>query len=269
MKKDYLELKKALSVLLAGGVLTTVLSSCGPTELSASKSSIDMLDPSVSFDVGDNLNLGVTQIKEVYNEKFRLNINYVCEEGSDWRITDTKYLNMKIKTEGLPTGIDVYIDNVHTDTTIVSTKAIYNGILQDSMDDRIHNALMIGFPISDSVVYSGWNVIEGQNSEFIEGWSYGYNGHHNTSVESKRRLESDFLEEGVYANQIDSVIDLIIVDNNINETRAVSVSSKILIRVNNKITFVEKDKLVTYEYDMYGKSTKIKEEPNNSLTLKK
>lgn len=38
-----------------------------------------------------------------------------------------------------------------------------NGILQDTMDDRIHNSLMLGFPISDDVCHIGINQIEGQN----------------------------------------------------------------------------------------------------------
>ena len=128
------------------------------------------------------------------------------------------------------------------------------------MDDRIHNSLMLGFPISDTIAYYGVNIIEGQNSEFIEGWSYGYNGY-NGSVETKRRKESEFLENGVWANQMDSVIDLIIVDKNTNEMRTVSVFSNLLIEVNHRITFIEEENYVTYEYDRNGNRTKVDECP--------
>lgn len=131
------------------------------------------------------------------------------------------------------------------------------------MDDRIHNSLMLGFPISDTIAYYGVNIIEGQNSEFIEGWSYGYNGYngYNGSVETKRRKESEFLENGVWANQMDSVIDLIIVDKNTNEMRTVSVFSNLLIEVNHRITFIEEENYVTYEYDRNGNKTKVDECP--------
>ena len=131
----------------------------------------------------------------------------------------------------------------------------------DTMDDRIHNSLMLGFPISDTIAYYGVNIIEGQNSEFIEGWSSGYNGYTGSDVVSKRRKESEFLENGVWANQMDSVIDLIIVDKNTNEMRTVSVFSNLLIEVNHRITFIEEENYVTYEYDRNGNKTKVDECP--------
>lgn len=265
---NYFEKKKLLSLALAG-VLTVSLSSCMEEELGASKSDIDMLDPSVSTDAGDNLFSGVTQKKEVNGEDFKLVINYVTDENTEWRVNYTKHLYMTIKTDGLPKDKEVYIDNIHTDTTIASTKSLYDGILQDTMDDRIHNSLMIGFPISDTVSYYGCNTIEGQNSEFIQGWGYGYNGYNGGEVESKRRQESDFLASGVYANQIDTVIDLIIVDKNTNEKRTVSVFSNLLVRVNNRITVVDGDNYTVYEYDMYGNREEIESGKDESLTLKK
>lgn len=255
MEKKYLE--KKLTALALAGVLTFSVGGCG-TELGSDKSDMDVL--STTDENVSDLSKGVVQEKEVDGEDFKLVIEYFSETGSDWRITDTKRMWMQINTSGLSSSLEVYIDNVHTDTSIVSEKsAIYSGILQDTMDDRIHNSLMLGFPISDTVSYLGCNVIEGQNSEFIEGWTHGYNGSYNTAVETKRYKESDYLKEGVYYNQIDSVIDLIVVDKNTNEKRTVSVFSNILVEVNHRITFKEGDKLVTYEYDKNGNSKKVDE----------
>lgn len=256
--------KKLLSLALAGA-LTATLSSCAPTELGSDKSGIDIIDTTIQD--GGYLAQGINQVLNVEGETFKLSIDYICEEGNDWRITDTKHLYMSIKTQDLDDSKEVFIDNIHTDTSIVSTKAIFDGIIQDSMDDRIHNSLMLGFPISNSNSYYGCNVIEGQNSEFIEGWTYGYNGYGSGSISSKRHLESDFLEKGVYANQIDSVIDLIVVDKETGEQRAVSVFSNLLIRVNDKITFIENGEEVTYKYDKEGNKVKIEED--NSLKLEK
>ena len=178
-------------------------------------------------------NFQVVKIEEVKDEDFQLEITYLCDDES-WRVTDTKHLYLSIKTIG-----------------------VYSGILQDSMDDHTHNSLMIGFPISNTNGYYGCNVIEGQNSEFLEGWSYGNQYSTSGHIETKRYLESDFLSKGGYANQIENVIDLIIIDKNTLESHCVSVFSNILVRVNNKVTFLEKDEEVTYEYQMDGTRTRI------------
>ena len=158
---------------------------------------------------------------------------------------------MEIYTEGLPTNKEVYIDNIHTDTSIVSTKAKIDGIKQDTMDDKIHNSLMYGFPISDTNSYYGINEIEGENKEFIDGYIWGYNSLNKGEISQQRLLESKFLEGGVWANKIDSVIDLIIIDNNTNEMRTVSVPSILLVEANNKIRMSDG---TTYEYDREGNS---------------
>jgi len=183
-----------------------------------------------------------------------------------WRITANKDLHMLIKTEGLPSNLKVYIDNIHIDTSIVSTNAYFDGILQDTMDDRIHNSLMLGFPISDTISYFGTNEIEGQNTEFIEGSCYAYNGTGGGSVTSKRYLESNYLEKGCWANKISAAIGLLIEDVNTGEIRGVDVKSDLQVKVNNRIDFVVilKDntkEVVTYEYDKYGNKTEVAREP--------
>ena len=89
-------------------------------------------------------NFQVVKIEEVKDEDFQLEITYLCDDES-WRVTDTKHLYLSIKTIGLSSDKEVYIDNIHSDTFIVATEAVYSGILQDSMDDHTHNSLMIGF----------------------------------------------------------------------------------------------------------------------------
>lgn len=253
---------KKFTALALAGLLTFSASGCDSVELASDKTDMDVMSTQ-KYSEDNDLSKGVVQEKWVIGEDFKLIIKYSCDEGSDWRVTDTKRLNIEIKTSGLQDDLEVYIDNIHTDTSIVSDKVLYSGILQDTMDDRIHNSLMLGFPISDTIAYYGVNIIEGQNSEFIEGWSYGYNGYngYNGSVETKRRKESEFLENGVWANQMDSVIDLIIVDKNTNEMRTVSVFSNLLIEVNHRITFIEEENYVTYEYDRNGNKTKVDECP--------
>ena len=264
--KNYFEKRRLIALVLTAS-LSLPLAGCKAEEVGSDKSGIDMIDTNLLQD-GDNLSVGITQRNDVNGEDFKLIINYICGDGNEWRITDTKHLYMSVITDGLSKDTEVYIDNIHTDTSIVSTKAIYNGILQDTMDDRIHNSVMLGFPISDESGYFGCNVIEGQNSEFIQGWAYGTQYGNSGSIETSRRLESDFLSNGVYANQIDTVIDLIIVDKKTGETKIVSVYSSLLIRINNRITFIENGKEVTYEYDIYGAKTRVSDD-NLILTREK
>ena len=176
-------------------------------------------------------------------------------QNERWTITDDKDIVMEINTENLSDG--TYIDNIHTDTEIVSYSPYSNGGLQDTMDDRIHNSLMLGFPISNDESYVGVNHIEGQNDTFISGYSYGGNGYSSGSISQRRRLESEYLESGVYANEISSVIDLIIVDEN-NVTSCVSVNSDISVPVWPFTKHVDDDGTVYYNYYYYDNSTKIK-----------
>ena len=212
----------------------------------------------------DDLNNGIEQIKTIEGEDFQIVINYYSDEN-EWHINADKDLYFSVKTKNLPDDLKIYIDNIHMDTSIVSTKAAYNGIKQDSMDDRIHNSIMLGFPISDTENYLGINTIEGGNQEFIQGYSYGSQYYSSGSIRQLRRLESDYLEDGVYANKIDTVIDLIIVDKETNEPiRQKSVASKLLVEINNVITFEEtkddRTEKVTYKYNKDGSREEISRE---------
>lgn len=196
------------------------------------------------------------QILDVPGETFKLVIEYSVDADArkKWRITDNKKLYTKVYTQGLPEGKKVYIDNVHTDTSIVSTKEQMNGITQDSMDDRIHNSLMYGFPISDTVSFYGVNEIEGQNSTFITGSFYGFSGYSSGTIDEERYKESDYLKAGVYANKISSSYGLLIQDGDL-EPYGVDVSSDILVLVSNTIEKkYDNGKVEITEYDRNGKS---------------
>jgi len=237
-------LKKAGCFVVAGAMVFS-LSGCISREISTNADiNYDIIDTTST----DALENGITQTIEVPGQPFKLVVNYQCElqEGERWTITSDKQINMEIRTDGVAEGTEVYIDNVHTDTTICSYYPQVDGITQDTMDDRIHNALMIGFPISDSNAYYGINQIEGQNETFIKGFVHGYRGYSSGSIEEKRFLESDYLEKAVYANKITSVIDLIIIKG--EEMTCVSVPSEVQVSVWPFIQMVDSDGNTTYKY---------------------
>ena len=210
MSKNGMSITKRIAIITYAAALLAVLSGCMEQELAPDVSHLDVLDTN-DEENGKSLNRGVTQRLDVNGEKFKLIVNYLS--GSEkWSINANKKLYMEIKTEGLPAGLKVFIDNIHMDSYIVASKAPFDGIKQDSMDDRVHNSLMLGFPISDTTTYFGVSEIEGQNETFIEGYFHGGRYYSSGSVEQKRRLESDYLKDGVWANRVDSVIDLILVD---------------------------------------------------------
>ena len=237
-------LKKAGCVLVVGAMVFT-LTGCMEREVATNaNTSYDVIDTTSN----EALENGITQIIDVPGETFKLVINYQCELQDDerWTVTSDKQLNMEIRTDGLPADTKVYIDNVHTDTTICSYYPQVDGVTQDTMDDRIHNSQMLGFPISDSNAYVGINQIEGQNETFISGFVHGYNGYSNGSISEKRFLESDYLEKAVYANKISSIIDLIIVKG--EEMTCVSIPSEVQVSVWPFIQMQKSDGTVYYRY---------------------
>lgn len=237
-------LKKVGAVLVVGAMVFT-LTGCMEREVSTNaNTSYDVIDTTSN----EALENGITQIIDVPGESFKLVVNYQCElqEDERWTVTSDKQINTEIRTDGLPAGTQVYIDNVHTDTTICSYYPQVDGVTQDTMDDRIHNAQMLGFPISDSNAYVGINQIEGQNETFISGFVHGYNGYSSGSISEKRFLESDYLEKAVYANKITSIIDLIIVKG--EEMTCVSVPSEVQVSV---WPFIERQKSDGTKYYRY------------------
>jgi len=219
---------------------------------------------------GENVKI-LPQVLEVPGEDFKLIVEYSLDEDSSkkWTITDNKKLFTKVYTEGLPEGVKVYIDNIHTDTSIVATRETMNGILQDTMDDRIHNSLMYGFPISDDTCFYGVNVIEGQNDTFIKGSFHGFNGYSSGSVEEKRYTEKKYLENGVYANKISSAYGLLIQKGN-DEPYGVDVSSDVVVLAYNKIiTEYESGKKEIKTFDRDGGYTVSVIEPETVREKKK
>jgi len=134
-----------------------------------------------------------------------------------------------------------------------------SNIKQDSMDDYSHNENSWGSPISDTVNYYGYNEIEGENLEFIEGSSHGFRCYYSGLVTTRRHEENEFLECSVYANEISSIYDLWIQKGN-SEPYMTPAKSAIEVLVYNEVTVKDKDKIKVYKYDRNGDRTLISEE---------
>ena len=244
--------KRGALVVCASVVLLT-LSGCQPREVAT--------NANVSYDVINTMDNeiaknGVQQVLDVPGENFKLVVNYKCvlPDNARWTVTSDKEMYMDVCTDGLEAGRYVFIDNVHIDTTIRSVYPSVDGITQDTMDDRIHNSQMLGFPISDDNFYSSVNVIEGENQTFMQGSFYGFYGYYQSgTITQKRYVESDYLSYGVYANKISSVIDLIIMNED-GSMRCVSVPSTIGVSVWPYVEKIDRSGNISYDYYYFDES---------------
>ena len=134
MKNNCNELSKKIGSLITAGAISLTLSGCDDREVSTNNSNNtqSVIDTTNS----DSLENGVQQILDIPGENFKLKVGYQCvlNEGEKWTVTSDKSIFMEISTLGLSEDMKVYIDNIHTDTTICSYYPHINGIMQDSMD---------------------------------------------------------------------------------------------------------------------------------------
>lgn len=222
-------------------LIAASLIGCGETELATNRvddsSIVDFNTPGGT----DFIENGVKRVIEVPGEDFKLVIEYTgeLEDNEFWTITSNKKIYTKIYTEGLPEGYEVYLNDIHTDTSILGKQKEMDGIKQDTMDVGVHNSTLPGFLIGDDQCYYGVNQIDGQNDDFIQGSIVGFGSYTSGSVDEQRFLESDYLEKGVYANEISSVYTLLVKGPNENGYRGISVDDDIYVSIYNKISFLD------------------------------
>jgi hypothetical protein len=221
------------ALALLATISLATLTGCSGKELAP----VENYDVVGEHQVEDNglLSRGLIQTLDVQGESFKLKTEYSCDSETQraWRVTSDKFLYLKIYTENLPEDYEVYIDNIHIDTSIKSKYASVDGILQDTMDDRIHNAQMIGFPIGNDICYYGVNAIEGCNNEFIQGTFYGYSGYSTGTVTQERYTEADYKDLGVYANKVQIVYDLLVKGSADTDYRNISVSTDFIVPISD------------------------------------
>ena len=252
LRKKYAELYKEIRYFSVVSALSIYLAGCSSGELvTNTNTSYDMIDKTNS----DDLEKEITQVLDVPGKKFKLVVNYRYElpKGEGWTITSNKLLSIEIKTEGL-TDEKVYINNMHTDITICSYYSEIDGIIQDVMDNKAYNSLSLGFSLSDSNPYVLTNQIEGQNKAFVQEFRNSCDGVI-LKLKEGRLTEAYYLHQGVYANKITSIIDLIIVKG--DETSFVSVPSELQIAVwpyvkipgvtNYRYYYLDSDGMMNYD----------------------
>lgn len=218
--------KLRVAACAVAGALAISTTGCSEREM-AEVEEYDVLEQT------DDGVLELPQVLEVPGEDFKLVTEYTCDAATKrkWRVTADKFLYFKVNTQDLPDDVEVYIDNVHIDTSIKSKYAVMDGIKQDDMDDHVHTSQAIGYFISDEDSYYGTFAIEGCNKDFIEGTFYGHSGYSSGSVTEKRYTEQDYMDFGVYANKFQVIYDLLVRDATDKGFRNVSVSTDFLVPI--------------------------------------
>lgn len=265
-------IKKMCMVGTSFTLLATTLTGCGETELATNRVDSDSI---VHFNQLENFFTGgIQEIVQVPGEDWSLVIEYSAqlEDSEYWTITDNKELHMKIYTQGLPEGYKVYINDIHSDTTIVAKQNRMNGITQDTMDDGVHGTNLLGYPISDTTCCYIINEIEGQNDDFISGSVMGFQSYTSGTVQQQRFQESDYLEKGVIANQVSSIFGLLVKGPNDTDFRGIDVDDEINISVYPKVSFLDDNGNVyevEYQTDENGNVVEITYTPEGTVKEKK
>ena len=230
MKKDS-KLKIRAAALLLAATSTFTLVGC-----SRERTPDESYDTLVQAD-GEEFTGSLTQVLDVKNNNFKLVANYSTDERTyrSWRITSDKFLYIDVHTEGLDANTEVYIDNVHIDTSLKSDYAIVDGIKQDTMDDHVHSSNLIGFAIDNNTHYYGIDQIEGYNDEFINATTYAYNGFASTTITNERITEKQYIDKlAVTGNKISIVYDLLIKKPEDKDFANVSVKSDFVVDITDK-----------------------------------
>ncbi len=149
-------------------------------------------------------------------ENFKFVTSYsTAYNAAEWHITDSKTLNMEAWIEPIdsrtPITATILVEHVHIDATITSEYALMNGVLQDTMDDKLHVGNQPGFLISEEYPYENIFVIEGLTQYLIDGWGY-YNGSYGySSIEQVRLTEANLINHGgVNGNKFSIVYDILV-----------------------------------------------------------
>lgn len=174
-----------------------------------------------------------SQTLDVHGETFKLICNYDTGkyDVNNWHVTDDKSINMEVYTKNLPDGYQVYIDHVHIDISLKSTKPQLNGLFQDSMDDTSHQIPTNGFYIDNETKYYNTFAIKGYNQQFYQMWGYLYGSYGSISSSNVRLTEQNLLDSNVYAEKLHVVYDLNIKGPDDTEFHTISVESATLIPV--------------------------------------
>lgn len=152
---------------------------------------------------------------EIPGENITLLMSYSTDyDVKSWRVTDSKTLRFSAVLTQAPEGpvkpVQVFIEHVHVDVNLQSTKASTDGLPQDSMDDSLHSGDQPGFMITRQYPYEEVFSIEGFSESLLNGWGYATGQYGQSEISEKRLTERNLRDNGVNANKFTFIYDVVI-----------------------------------------------------------
>jgi hypothetical protein len=227
-RRQGMKVKKLLGILFAGIMVTSLLSGCNLEEEQAKPNkSIPMMKPLSGNQISFDHQIGNSTITTSYDLG-----NYRLE---NWRITDSKAINMKVAVKKEQQGTEILVEHVHADVSIKASAAQLNGLTQDSMDNSYHGTSQDGFFINYKYNYSNIFAVEGFSKDIISGWTF-YCGDYGTGeVTSQRLTEGNLLAHGTYGSQLSVVYNFLVKNPGEDKYHVESVVDELIIPTDSSI----------------------------------
>lgn len=172
-----------------------------------------------------NIEDGATEAKKIIkvNEnEIEFTTSYKIENAKGWKFTHTAEVDLSITLEQNIDKYDIKIGAVYADISIVSKKAKYHGLRQDSIFVEYKELNNDGISLSQQNGYQMPFIVEGinQNEVFLT----VYNG---TGYGTSERLTESKVSDVAYGASLNVVWTLYITDKETNQTYMKSVNDKI------------------------------------------
>ena len=203
--------KRLIAIMVAGIICATLLAGCKEEE--------ETKTPTMCPVSGS-----VLESSEVVEKDMKLVTKYDIDYSLDqWKITDSKMINISAKLENMPKNAEVLVEHVHIDMALKSTDPYLDGLAVNSMDDSFLGYSQDGFVISETYAYNNKFAVGGFNNDLKVRWG---------DVSYDRLTESSLINIGeVYANELQAVYNLLIKYEGEKYFHTVSVANKFLIPV--------------------------------------
>lgn len=130
-----------------------------------------------------------------------------------WRITDNKNVDIQLSVIEQPENTTIFVEHMHADCGIYSNKTgaeSINGLIQDSMDDKLHVGLQVGFYVSPQYDYNCVFAIEGYSEHFTQIWGFVVSSFGYITSNRRRLTEENLVYYGATGSKFMIVFDLLI-----------------------------------------------------------
>lgn len=203
--------KRLIAIMVAGIICATLLAGCKEEE--------ETKTPTMCPVSGS-----VLESSEVVEKDMKLVTKYDIDYSLDqWKITDSKMINISAKLENMPKNAEVLVEHVHIDMALKSTDPYLDGLAVNSMDDSFLGYSQDGFVISETYAYNNKFAVGGFNNDLKVRWG---------DVSYDRLTESSLINIGeVYANELQVVYNLLIKYEGEKYFHTISVANEFLIPV--------------------------------------